>query len=361
MRLAFKADWDEAKERFRLWWNHEYFGRCALAVTAPRRDAPDSPPPPDAESPRQKWHDLDWISRRNDYYLSRTFFGGEAIPVWDAGYSGVSAIPTLLGCRTEVDMSTGWWHPILTEPDRIEARRLKLDTTSEPYGFTFNMLRRAGRELRGKALPSIGAFGGCGDTLAALRGTEQLLLDCVERPGQVRSAEEYLMDMWMDFYDRCHAVIRDAAEGSTCWFPLWSPGKFYAAHNDFSYNIGPVMFREIFLPVLRRQTEFLDHAVYHVDGVAAFRHVDALCGLPRLQAMEIRPGAGKSSPLKFMHTLKKVQAAGKNLTIYISAGELEAALGELSARGLFVITSVETEDEARNLIHNAEKWSVDRG
>jgi hypothetical protein len=62
-----------------------------------------------------------------------------------------------------------------------------------------------------------------------VRGTEQLLLDCIERPGEVRAADEYLMDMWFDFYDRCHAITRDAAEGSTCWFTLWSPGKFYAA------------------------------------------------------------------------------------------------------------------------------------
>ena len=361
MQLAFKQDWEETKERFRLWWICEYFGRCALAVTAPKRDVPDIPPPPEAESPEQKWYDLDWISRSRDYYLSLTFFGGEAIPDWHAGYSGVSAIPALVGCRTEVDMETAWWHPILAEPDRIDFRRVRINEAGGSYEFKMRMLRRAVRESRGKSIPSIGDLGGCGDTLAALRGTEQLLFDCVERPGEVRAAEEYLMDMWFDFYDHCFSVIRDAAEGSCCWFTLWSPGKFYAVQNDFSFNIGPDMFREIFLPTIRRQTEFLDHAVYHVDGVSAFRHVDALCELPRLQAIQILPGSGKPSPLHYYEVLKKVQAAGKNLHITIAPEEVKQALSLLSARGLFIQTFTKSEAEAEELLKQAERWSVDRG
>lgn len=359
--LAFKEDWEETKRRFLLWWDHAYFGRCAMAVTAPNNNSSDVSRPPAPDSPEQRWYDLDWISRNMEHYLCSTFFGGEALPVWNAGYAGVSAIPALLGCPTDVGVETAWWHPILTDPDAIDYRRLRLDTEQTGYRFTMQMLRRAVEESRGKSLPSIGAFGGCGDTLAALRGTAQLLVDCVERPDQVREAEEYLMDMWIEFYTRCYDIVHPAAEGSTCWFTLWSPGKFYAAHNDFSYNIGPEMFREIFLPVVRRQTEFLDQTVYHVDGIAAFRHVDALCELPRLRAIQILPGAGKPSPLHYMDTLKKVQGAGKNLHISIAPSEVHDALAHLSARGLFIDTCAKTEDEARDLLAMAKRWSVDRG
>jgi len=187
--LAFKEDWEEAKERFLLWWGHEYFGRCAMAVTAPKKKPPHLPRPPAPENPQQRWYDLDWNSR----------------------------------------------------------------------------------------------------------------------------------------------------------------------------NIGPDMFREVFLPVIQRQTEFLDYTVYHVDGIEAFKHVDALCELPRLQAIQILPGAGKPSPLHYVDTLRKVQAAGKNLHISIAADEVQHALAQLSARGLFIDTSARSEDEARNLLRMAERWSVDRG
>ena len=359
MALAFKDDWEETKERMLLWWDHEYFGRCGLAVTAPRENPPDIPPPPDPVSPEQRWYDLDWNSINMAYTLGRTFYGGEALPVWNAGYSGVSSIPVCLGSSISLDMETGWVDPQLTETEGIDCTHLRLDEDHEAFRFTIAMLQRAVRESHGKSIPSIGAFGGGGDTLASLRGTEQLLFDCIERPDEVRAAEEYLMDLWFDFYDRYFDIVHRATEGSICWFQLWSPGKFYAAHNDFSYNIGPEMFRDIFLPTIQRQTEFLDHTVYHVDGINAFRHVDALCELPRLQALQILPGAGQPSPLFYMDTLRKVQAAGKNLHITIGAEEVENALNALSARGLFIQTSTKTEQEARNLLEMAEQWSVD--
>lgn len=361
MELLYKEDWEETKERFKAWWAHEYFGRCGLAVTAPKKNAPDVPPPPDVETVKQRWYDLDWISRQMDYTLSRTYYGGEALPVWNAGYCGVSSLSNFLGCPISLDMNTGWCDPVLTDPETIDFQSLRLDESHPDYQFTMRMLKRAVEESRGKSIPSIGAFGGCGDTLASLRGTEQLLIDCIERPEEVRTADEFLMDIWYIFYNRCYEIIRDVAEGSICWFTLWSPGKFYGASNDFSYNIGPEMFRDIFLSVIEQQTEFLDHTVYHVDGVNAFVHVDALCELPKLQALQILPGAGKPSPLHYMDILKKVQAAGRNLHISISPHEVETALSELSARGLFISTSAETEDDARQLLKSAEKWSKDRG
>jgi hypothetical protein len=94
-----------------------------------------------------------------------------------------------------------------------------------------------------------------------------------------------------------------------------------------------------------------------VDGVSAFVHVPLLCELPRLQALQILPGAGKPSPLHYMDTLKYVQKAGKNLHISIPCGEVETALAELSARGLFIATSCETEAAAKELLEQAKKWS----
>ena len=362
MQLQYKPDWEETKERCCAWWAHEHFGRAALAVTAPLDNPPDRPEPLEATTVHERWYDFDAISARIDYGMSRTFYGGEAFPVWYPGYPGIGSIPTILGCKLDLDMHTGWWHPILEDADGFEVQGLKLDTENPGYVYAMDVLERGVRETRGKSIPSIGAFGGGGDTLAALRDTRQLLFDCIERPDAVREAELFLMDMWCDFYDRCHAVVREASDGgSVCWFGVWSPGKTYAAHNDFSYNISPAMFRDLFLPAIERQTQFLDHTVYHVDGIEAFAHVDALCELPRLQALQILPGAGKPSPLHYMDTLKKVQTAGKNLHISIPPEEVKAALEQLSARGLFISTGCRTEAEARQLLQNAERWSMDRG
>lgn len=359
--LIYKPDWEETKERYRAFWAHEYFGRAAIAVTAPLDNPPDDPPPPRPETPLERWTNLDYAAACNTYNMSRTFYGGEAFPIWTIGYAGHTAIPAYLGCPTELDFDTGWFEPIITGEGLDEVLKLRVDHDGNWWRFTLKALERAVRESAGRSIPSIGAFGGCGDTLAALRGTDRLLLDVVDRPDKVIAAEVYLMEMWFEVFDEFYRILHKASEGSTCWFGFWSPGKTYAAQNDFSYMISPKMFRDLFLPIIERQTRFLDHTVYHVDGIGAFAHVPALCELPRLQAFQILPGAGKPSALNYMDTLKHVQKAGKNLQIHLSPEEVRPALSQLSARGLYITTWCRTETEARQLLADAEEFSVDLG
>ena len=359
MSLAYKTDWEETQARYLAWWAHEDIGRPAIAVTAPRDGESNEPPPPRPATPLERWTDLDYAAACNEYRMRRTFYGGEAFPIWTVGYPGHTAIHTFLGCALELDWNTGWSHPVITGEGLEEVLTLRLDRNGQWWRFTLEALERAVRESAGRCIPSIGAFGGCGDTLAALRGTDRLLFDVVDRPEEVVAAEVYLMEMWCEVFEEFYRIIHEASEGSTCWFPFWSPGKFYAAQNDFSYMISPKMFRQLFLPIIERQTDYLDHAIYHVDGVAAFAHVPALCELPRLQALQILPGAGKPSPLHYLDTLKYVQQAGKNLQLSLPAEEVETALAALSARGLFISTSCRSEAEARELLKNAARWSRD--
>lgn len=58
-----------------------------------------------------------------------------------------------------------------------------------------------------------------------------------------------------------------------------------------------------------------------------------------------------------MDVLKNVQRAGKNLHISIPCNEVESALNYLSAKGLFIDTQCETEEEAKDLLKRVEKWS----
>jgi len=358
MSLVHKPDWEEARQHYLAWWEGEAFARCALGVTAPRAGSAGIEPPKRPADPVQRWTDPDYITALNEHRHATTFYGGEAFPIWHGGYPGHTSIPVALGCPITLDMKTGWVDPLLTDDD-WEVTGLSIDPEDRWWKYTLEALHRAARECVGRSIPSLGAFGGSGDTLSILRGTQRLLLDVATVPDRVREAESYLMDMWIQVHDTFYRIIRDAAGGSTCYFRLWSPGRFYGIHNDFSYMISPRMFRSLFLEGIERQTQYLDHTVYHVDGINAFRHVPALLELPRLQALQILPGAGKPSPLHYLDTLRLVQTGGKNLHITIPPDEVEAALGLLSARGLFIQTHCESEEEARALLKKAESWSHD--
>jgi len=359
MSLLYKPDWEQTKQRYLAWWAGEALDRCAIAVTAPKDGASDEPPPDPPEDVEARWTDLDYICRCNQHRHSHTFYGGEAFPIWHGGYPGNKSLPVFLGCPVTLGPETGWVEPILTAPEPPDIRTLTINKEGRWWKFAIELLKTAATESAGRSIPSIGALGGSGDTLASLRGNMRLLYDVVDRPEWVREADTYLMSLWFEVFDTFHGILREAAGGSAGWFPLWSPGKFYAAQNDFSYMISPATFRSLFLPTIERQTQFLDHSVYHVDGIGAFNHVDALCELPRLQALQILPGAGKPSPLHYMDVLKRVQARGKNLHISIGPQEVPRALRELSARGLFIDTHCDSEAEARQLLKDAARWSHD--
>lgn len=360
--MLYKPDWDQTKQRFEAWWAGEVIDRCLIQVTAPKDGVGHADPPPVPAKVEDRWLDYDYLSAVNDYYMSRTFYGGEAFPIWNPGYPGWSFIPCYLGARVELSESTGWVYPIIEDGALTDHdyRDLVIPDDNPWWVRAREMVRFSVEQARGKSIPGVLAIGGCGDTLAALRGNEKLLTDLIDCPDYVREFDQYLMRQWIEVYEVMYQIIRETAGGSTCWFNLWSPGRFYAGQNDFAYMISPRMFRDIFLPSIEMQTSYLDHCVYHVDGIGNFAHVGALCELPRLQALQILPGAGKPSPLHYMDVLKKVQAAGKNLHISIPASEVETALSELSAKGLCVQTWCGSEAEAKELIRDCGKWSKDR-
>jgi len=354
----YKPDWEEAKQRFRAWWAGEAMDRCALIVTAPKDGVSSEEPPKAPSDPIQRWSDLDYLARLNDYVHRHTFYGGEAFPVWTAGQPGHTNVATWCGCPVTLDMQTGWHEPILTGVEWT-LNDIRLDKQHRWYRFQIEMLQRATELSRGKAVVSVGAFGGCGDTLAALRGSERLSMDVVERPELARQTELYLMEMWIELYEEFYAIVSSAGQGVTCAYPLWSEGRYYFTQCDFSGMISTEMFAKLFLPAIERQLEYLDCAVHHLDGVDAFRHVGLLCELPRLRAIQVLPGAGKPSAAHYMDVLKEVQSHGKSLHLRIPPEDVELALRELSARGVLIQTSCKTEQEARSLLTDVRKWSHD--
>ncbi len=362
MYLEYKPDWEETKERFKAWWDHEYFGRCAMALYAPKDRPEDVKKPELPEKLEDRWLDFDYLHDLNEYRMSGTSFLCEALPVWNPGYPGWDMLYAYLGSKVTLKEETGWLDPFMEEGELTDYdyRDIRISPDNHWWKFSQKMHRFAASEAKGRSLAGLQALSGCGDVLAGIRGSGKLLTDLMDCPEYVCEFDQHLVGLWAEAYDVLYEIIRPASEGSTCWFNLWSPGKFYAVQNDFAYMISPKMFEDIFMPGIRMHADHLDHAIYHVDGVGNFAHVDAICSVEGIQALQILPGRGRPSPLHYMDILKKVQAAGKNLHIMISADEVKTALDNLSARGLFIHTYTSSAQEAADLLRCVEKWSVDR-
>jgi hypothetical protein len=363
MELHYKTDWEQTKERMTAWWAHEDFGRCAMAVTAPKAGIKYEDPPRLPEKKEDWWIDFDYLKAINEYRMSRTYYGGEAVPAWNTGDGWINHAG-FVGCPVTLLEVTAWVEPIIAEGELTDYdyRSIVIDPDNWWWKFSDQIHRLGVEEARGKSIPAIQTLGGCADTLAAMRGSQNLIYDVMDCPEYVREFDLYLMKQWIEIHDKFYSITKEAAEGSTAWpgLNVWAPGRFYFAMCDFSYMISPKMFRAIFLPSIEMQLNYLDYSIYHLDGVGAFAHVDALCELPKLNGIQVVPGDGKPNALHYMDMLKKIQRAGKNLQILLPPEDVETALENLSSKGLLITTRCKTEEQGRQLLKMAERLGSPR-
>ena len=358
MSLAFKPDIIETLERYKMWWNREDFGRCAISIRAWKGGGSEKPELPARVGDR--WLDFDYLKAAAEYRLSNTEHIAEALPIWDGGYPGHDGMCAFLGCDIEFGPETAWVSPIIEEGELNEhdPNGLMYDFTNKWWLHSLKYHAFENECAAGKSIPAVAAMGATGDTLAALRTSNKLLYDVLDQPEAVKLFEARLMTLFIELYERYFQThLPLSFGGSVNWMGLWAPGRFYIPQNDFSYMISPAMFKDLFLEPLIRQIEYLDYSIFHVDGIGVFNHVDMLCSIDKLNALQILPGAGKPSPLYYMNILKKVQSRGKNLHISIPPEEVVPALDNLSSKGLYIDTYCKTPEEGHRLLKLTEAHS----
>lgn len=289
--LRYRPDWLAARERLGEWWNGGDIGRPAMFVYVPREapieDIPEIPPPPGCLARNYTTKSFDYRVNYAQRACVSTHYLGEAVPSISSGDVGANSLALYLGCKGEEAPETVWFEEFIHDPDR--------DTFG--YGpdnfywtFTLDVLRRVKPLAEGKFLQAFPDFIEGLDTLAAMRGTEQLLTDLIERPDWVRCALRRITDLYFRYYDVTYDLIRDEVGGSVFW--TWAPGRAAKLQCDFSAMISPGMFRDFMVPILGEMTERVSYSIYHWDGPGAITHHDALLALPRLNMIQWTPGAG---------------------------------------------------------------------
>ena len=232
--------------------------------------------------------------------------------------------------------------------------------TVRPENFYWNFtLRLAQEQLRlgaGKFLTSFPDLIEGLDTLAAMRGTEALLYDLLERPDWVHDSLGRITESYFECYDALYSLIHDERGGSHFW--CWAPGRLARLQRDFSAMISPAMFQEFMVPVLAAMTERLDFSIYHWDGPGAIPHLPHLLGLSRLDMIQWTPGAG-ALPVwdrRWWPLYHRIIEAGKRvLLMEFDAARITDFKREFGAgvtRFMFSVVA-KTVEEARDLLGRA--------
>lgn len=355
MTLSCRPDWPEAAERLARWWEGDYLGRPAMAITAPRDDAPrfDVPEAPDLW---RHWTDPEFVVPRVEAGIRRTAWLGEACPQTWVNLGPVS-MAGYLGTGIHVMPYTVWQSAIVDDWETYEVR---FDPENEWWRITRRLAEALVETGAGHWFVANADLGEPADVMSYLRGPQRLCLDLVEGPREkMARVRDDLAELLWFFYEELTAIVSARMEGTSSWLGVWSPKRTSTLQCDFSCMISSALFDEFIAPALAELTRRLDHVIYHLDGAGALHHVDTLLALPRLHAIQWVPGSGDDGPAhpRWRPLLKKIIAAGKRVHISVAAGEVEGLLRDLPADALYIATSCRSEEEGRELLANAEKWS----
>ena len=270
----WKEDWTAARDTIIDWWE----GRgLALYVTAPNDKPWEQVPHPEVDVDLETyWVGPQYRAQRAVAQLAGTYYGGAALPIF-YNNMGPGSLGMFLGCGVRFAPDTIWYDPCIIDPDTHPP--LRFSKRNAWYRKQLLVIREALKRARGRWLVGYPDLIENLDTLVQLRGAEQTLMDLIERPGWVEAKIAEINQAWFDCYDALLPILRDEWGGTTfCAFRLWGPGKTAKLQCDFSCMISPEMFRQFVVPALTEQCNWLDNALYHLDGTQAIQHLDSQIG-----------------------------------------------------------------------------------
>jgi 5-methyltetrahydrofolate--homocysteine methyltransferase len=262
--------------------------------------------------------------------LQATHYLGDAFPrFWPNFGPGITAV--CAGAHLHATPDTTWFSP----DSASDISDLHIDYRQRHAWWRKVTCITQGSVDRWGVQLSIGLtdLGGNLDILAHLRGTEQLLLDMVDAPGEVDRLVGEAHRLWWSCYEELYALTRHG-RGITCWGPCWSDGRGYLLQSDISYMISPHMFERFVLPDIEAGCNLVNYAFYHLDGKGQIPHLDMLLATPRLRGIQWVPGDGQPQAEQWIPLIRRIQQSGKLCQVYVSAMGALTILRQLGGKGL---------------------------
>lgn len=327
--------------RLENWWEYgdqEY--PCVLFTSGP----PDPVSIPDTDDLCTWWTDVDFIVERQMRQLDAQTFYGQSVPCHYVNL-GSSAMAGILGAQMEyLDKRTVWAHPTLASIEQI------LDIAVDRECLFYRVLRetteRSVALARDHHFVSHFALCGMTDTLAALYGTENMLVDMATRPESIARAMEHLKRIWVQVFSEFQLILDQSGNrGSIGWAGIWAPGSTFPIQEDRSYMISGEMFRHYCLPHVVDMVDAMDYPFYHLDGEPALSHLDYLLDIPALKAIQWVPGYGQERLDQWHDVIRRILAAGKSVQVFGGVDEVDDLLENVGTRGVLIgITGSDVEE-----------------
>ena len=352
---TWKSNLEETKQRYINWWNHkgiilnmwEHFQEGVQPHA-------EITPPALAKDLSQKWFDPQWRAEYLDWYVAHSSLKADILPVANTQL-GPGSLAAILGGVFEGGEDTIWIHP---HPDFTN--EIVFNPEHPNWILHKELLKACKAKANGHYFVGMPNLMEGLDVLAALKGTDRVLLDTVMQPEILEQQMQQINDIYFKVFDELYDIIREGDEMAFCYFSSWAPGKMSKLQSDISTMISQDDYRRFVQPFIREQCQKIDYTLYHLDGVGAMHHLPALLEIEELNAIQWTPGVGEpqgGSP-KWYDLYKKILACGKSvMACWVTLDELKPLLDHIGADGVHLEMDFHNEKEVEQAMRIVEEYT----
>ncbi len=359
MEFSWNENWRKAQQHHFDFWRRKGFVLeigVEQPLPEPRENVENPGPAPSVED---KWTNVEWRAKNVHWILAITHFIGDRLPVAVLSI-GPGSLALMLGSEPGLSESTVWYHSVFEhDPAPEKLPPLKLDPENRWLNNHLELAKLCVANGKGKYLTGFPDLIENFDCLASLRDNQVLLLDLYDRPEWVKQKIREINQVWFEAYTRIYDIISgENGESVYAHFNAYSPGKTAKVQCDAAAMLSPDAFREFVVPSLTEQCEWLDNSMFHLDGPECICHLDHLLNIDALDAVQwtagvANPDAGQEC---YFDMYRKILDSGKGLQIATPPDRIETLLKTFGNNGLFLRASVDTPEQAREIIAATEKY-----
>ncbi len=353
LELQMKPDLERSLKRIDAWYQGELLDRAPVDF-GPQYRHNEALERMQFSSLQERWMSVDYHMERLRTMVPEEPVLGDGIPnvTLDLGPVFFSA---LYGGEIVFGKDTSWMKPFVTSYDQP----LHMQMAGNVYFDKMEELIKAALE-QFAGLVNIGypdLHPGL-DCLACFRGSETLCFDLYEYPEELKRLSEQVTDDFERLFRHYHRLVTEHGQLSVSWISAPSPESMHIPSCDFSYMISPAQFEEFVLPVIQREVKMARRNVFHMDGPGVARHVDMICSVPEIQAVQWAPGAGETDPVtKWVPLLQTIRSYGKSVYVYVSPQEMDAFLAAMPPEGVFIHCDTTDREVQEQVLKKIEKWT----
>lgn len=351
---TWKNNLEETKKRYIDWWNGNgiilNMWEHLEKEGTPHAHIPKPKAPKDLN---QFWFDPLWRAENLNYQLSRSSFKADIMPIANT-HLGPGSLAAILGAELDGDEDTIW-----IRHKEGAGKNLVLDENNPGWKLHLDLLKACKERSNGNY------YVGCPDlvegldVMASLKGTQETLMDMIMQPDELHEQLQTINDIYFQVFNRIYDIIQEEGEMAFCYFSIWGPGTVSKLQSDISTMISEDDFRSFALPYLREQAQEIDYTLYHLDGVDAQRHLDALLEIEEINAIQWTPGVGEpqgGNPCWY-GLYKRILAEGKSIMAnWVTMDELEPLIDNIGTDGLHINVDFKSEKEIDAALTIVEKY-----